>query len=246
MKDKEYTEGIAVRGRFMSWLDNYWYHYKWPTIIGAFFLAVVIICTVQSCTKDDYDLTVVYAGREALTSTERENIRAAIAASAPEDMGKKGELSVGFNAYNILSKEQITELRAQTGADGRPVHVDNSFHTAEYDTYSDYINTGDCAILLLEPWEFEALVSAERLMPLTEVLGYTPEGAISNCGIKLGDTKLYAEYDVMKALPEDTVICIMKPLVWGRTKNEKNYAMDKKLFEAMITPKAEQTEGEGA
>ncbi len=242
MKDKEYTEGIAVRGRFFAWLDNYWYHYKWPTIIGAFFLAVVIVCTVQACTKDDYDLTVVYAGREALTSTEKENIRAAIMAAAP-DTDKKEKLSVGFNAYNILSKEQITEMRGQTDADGNPVFVDNSFYTSEFDTYSDYINTGDCAILLLEAWEFEALASAQRLMPISEVLGYTPEGAVSDYGVKLGDTKLYAEYDVMKVLPEDTVICLMKPLVWGRTKNEKNYAQDKELFCSLITVKSE-TEGE--
>ncbi len=242
-KDKEYTEGIAVRGGFLSWLDNFWYHYKWPTIIGAFFLVVVIICTVQACSKDDYDLTVVYAGREALTSTEKEGIRAALNAAVPEDMGKDGKVNVGFNAYNVLSKDQITEMRGQTDADGNAVFVDNSYYTSEYDTYSDYINTGDCAILLLEPWEYERLASAERLMPISLVLGYTPEGALSDFGIRLGDTELYDKYDVMKALPEDTVICLMKPLVWGRTKNEKNYELDKKLYSAIIAPKTE-IEGE--
>ena len=240
--DKEYTGGIAVRGKFFSWLDNYWYHYKWPTIIAAFFLIVVLICTVQACNKDDYDLTVVYAGRASLTSTQKENVRAAIESYAPRANGHKDDIAVGFNAYNILSKDQITEMRGQIGEDGKEVFVDNSFYTTEYDTYSDYINTGDCAVLLLESWEYEALAAADRLMPFSEIYGYTPEGAISDYGVRLGDTKIYAEYDVMKVLPEDTVICIMKPLVWGRTKKEANYEIDKELFSALIVMKND-TEG---
>ena len=34
LEDKD----IAVeKGKFLKWLDNYWYHYKWVTI-GAVFL----------------------------------------------------------------------------------------------------------------------------------------------------------------------------------------------------------------
>lgn len=242
-REKEYTEGIAARGGFLGWLDNYWYHYKWPTIIGAFFLIVVIICTVQACSKDDYDLTVVYAGREALTSTEREGIRAALCAYAPEKSNGKGKANVGFNAYNIMSKEQITEEKQQTDENGNPVFVDNSFYTNEYNTYSDYINTGECAILLLEGWEYDKLAETGRLLSFGEALGYTPEGAISDYAVRLGDTEIYAKYDVMKNLPEDTVVCLMRPLVWGRSRKSENYETDKQMFASVVKIKAE-VEGE--
>ena len=107
--DKEYTEGVAVRGKFFSWLDNYWYHYKWPTIITSFILIVAIVCTVQACTKEEYDITVVYAGRQYLSAEDTDSVRKAIMAVIPESMneGRKKNINVGMISYNILSKEQM-------------------------------------------------------------------------------------------------------------------------------------------
>ena len=34
-------------GKVWRFLDNFWYHHKWKTIIGLFFLIVLIIGTVQ-------------------------------------------------------------------------------------------------------------------------------------------------------------------------------------------------------
>ena len=31
-------------GKVYRWLDNFWYHYKWPTVIIAFFAIVLYRC----------------------------------------------------------------------------------------------------------------------------------------------------------------------------------------------------------
>ena len=41
--------------KFLKWLDNYWYHYKWHTIIVAFFLIIGIISTVQIFNRETYE-----------------------------------------------------------------------------------------------------------------------------------------------------------------------------------------------
>ena len=42
--------------RFLKWLDNYWYHYKWRTIVILFFAVLLIVCVVQCSTVEKYDL----------------------------------------------------------------------------------------------------------------------------------------------------------------------------------------------
>ncbi len=257
--DKEYTEGVAVRGGFLAKLDNYWYHYKWPTIIVAFLLIVVVICTVQMCTKETYDLNVVYAGSEYLTAEEKDGIKKALNACVTEDMneGRKKALNVGFVYRNILSKEQIEAKEAEIKAEKEKAELsgttpstdvrmlDRSFYTTEYNTYNNYIQTGESSILLIEKWEYENLVKYERLVPLSEALGAKPEGAYSDYAVRLGDTELYSRFDVMKKLPADTLICILKPvLAGGRNSKEENYALDKQMFSAMVAPKTE-TESDG-
>ena len=107
---KEYTEGISIeKSRFLSWLDNYWYHYKWITLGVAFFLILIIICTVQMCTKEDNDLTVVYAGRNTLSLNEESNFSRVLEAIAPDDFDKNGEKHIALTTYSILSEEQVLE-----------------------------------------------------------------------------------------------------------------------------------------
>ena len=43
MSEKMQGGELRVENRFTRWLDNYWYHYKWHTVIGVFVLIVVLI-----------------------------------------------------------------------------------------------------------------------------------------------------------------------------------------------------------
>lgn len=242
--DKEYTEGIAVKGGFLAKLDNFWYHHKWLTLIVGFFVIVGVICTVQMCNKEADDLTVVYAGRNNLTPTEVESISAVLEAIAPSDFDGDGRKSIGLSNYNILSEAQIKDLQAETDAAGNHPHVDNSYFSSQYNTYNNYVKSGASSILFVEQWEYESLLSTGVLLRLDTVLDTVPESAFSDYGIRLGDTDLYKQYGVMKLLPEDTVVCIMH-IVVGKSGNEKYFEREKQMFRAIVEFKAgdEATEG---
>ena len=233
--DKQYTEGIAVRGGFLGWLDNYWYHYKWITLGVAFFLLVGIICTVQACNKEKEDLIFVYAGRNQLSAAEAEDVCKVFEAICPEDFDGNGKKQISMSHYCILSEAQIKERQAETDENGDAVYFDNSYNTNQYDTYYSYIMTGESSVLLVDPWLFESLVAGDRLMELEEVLGYVPDGAIGEYGIALGDTAIYEQYGVMKLIPEDTVICLLRPYFAGKSSKQEYYSCEKKMFEALVS-----------
>ena len=50
-----------------SRIENFFYHYKWHTIVAAFVTVILIIVGVQMCSKDDYDSYILYAGGHSIS-----------------------------------------------------------------------------------------------------------------------------------------------------------------------------------
>ena len=71
--DLDGESGIKIeKGRFGVWLENFWYHYKWHSIVTLFIILVVTICTVQMCKKEEYDVHFIYAGSEQIRGVKAE------------------------------------------------------------------------------------------------------------------------------------------------------------------------------
>ena len=58
---------------FKEKLSNYWYYYKWHTVIGALALVFLLITLVECAQKKTPDLSVAYAGYEYITTDEFQN-----------------------------------------------------------------------------------------------------------------------------------------------------------------------------
>ena len=52
----------------IKWLENYWYHYKWHTIIGLFLAAVIAFSVWEIVTDVDYDYYVMLYTSRSETS----------------------------------------------------------------------------------------------------------------------------------------------------------------------------------
>ena len=230
MNDKEYTGGVVIEGKVASRLDNFWYHYKWHTLITLFFVIVLTVCTVQMCTNQRSDVLVMYAGSEQLDDNEQKNIVKIL-----EHLAENDEISVGITAYNLLSEDEIRALEAETDEDGKSLFVNRSFYTEQYQVYHSYLMTGESSVMIVSEWLYRELESADRLRPVSELTdGVDEDARIGECGILLEKTDLYEKYDALKALPEDSVVCLVKPnFGMGKNSKEKNYKRDEALFVAI-------------
>ena len=86
--------------KFSKWLDNYWYHYKWHTIIVAFFLIIGIISTVQIFNKETYDAYVMYVGADEIPDTQYYDILQSLkAVSADYDDNKEHKINFSKMAF---------------------------------------------------------------------------------------------------------------------------------------------------
>lgn len=222
MSDKKLEEKeIAIeKGKFLKWLDNYWYYYKWHTIVVAFFAVVLAVCLIQSLTTEKKDILITYAGPTAFAGDEKLAVQSALTESLPEGYGDKGkDGKVGFLSYIIYSKEQIKEIEDQNP----DAYVDTVFNSNEYSTLNSQYGSGNSSIYLLDEWLYKALFDSDgttkRLKPLSEVYGETPEGAIDAYGVRLGDTELYKNNPEMKVLPADTIVCLHEKVAAQKNKD---------------------------
>ncbi len=233
--DKTYTEGIQVKSKFVKWLDNYWYHYKWITIGVAFLLVVLIVGISQANAKRKEDVTLVYAGQYQLNVRETDAIRSVFNAVMPEDFDGNGEKYTGIVEYQIYSEEQIKKLEAETDEVGVHLDVNNQHNTTNYQNFYDYVKVGESAICLLAPWLYKELNGSGRLLPIATALGEGCGYDEDVNGVYLEDTELYKEYSALRVLPGDTVICFLRQPVLGKIANDENYQNEIEMLRAILT-----------
>ena len=117
--------------------------------------------------------------------------------------------------------------------------MDRSLNANEYDTYHTLLQTGEASILFLDPWLYNEMPDG-YLYPVSSVLGdIKPDGLMEDgCGVRLGDTAIYATYPALQVLPADTVVCLQTPLITEKAakKNaEKLFEIEKSMFAAFLT-----------
>ena len=228
--EKRPDSGIKISSdnKFLKWLDNFWYHYKWYVIIITFVLIVVGVCTAQLFNTDEPDIIIVTAGSAELSDNEVSQLEEIFGSVLPVDYNKDGKKDVLVKKYLIYSKEEILEEREankQTGDDvetGHP-YIDGYRNSSEKESYNKYMQTGDASICIVAPWIYEEMTDKQKL-PLSEIYGENiPEGAIDAYAIRLGDTDIYKHYSVLnKNFSPDTLIFMQAPLYVEKTFNKKS------------------------
>ncbi len=125
-----------------KWLENYWYHYKWATIISAFFITVAVICIVQIASKKDYNIYIRYVGDSVITGTQYDDMTGALEKIVSGD--KKDSVNFAQVAYisdednpyknekNAVARETLSSMLVQ------PYYI----YIMDLTAYNDYKDSG--------------------------------------------------------------------------------------------------------
>ena len=125
-----------------KWLENYWYHYKWATIISAFFITVAVICIVQIASKKNYNIYIRYVGDSVITGTQYDDMTGALEKIVSGD--KKDSVNFAQVAYisdednpyknekNAVARETLSSMLVQ------PYYI----YIMDMTTYNDYKDSG--------------------------------------------------------------------------------------------------------
>lgn len=228
-------DGTAVaQGGF--W-ENFWYHNKWKTIIISAAAVILLICTMQMCTRENYDVYLLYAGPGYLTPNETRSAQDAVKQIMP-DYNEDGERGVMLSMFNYLNPAQIEAKLAQAEAEGVELSVDYLGNASVLEQYDMEVMSGESVIYLLDPALYESVKYAGGLIPLAEIFDEIPAGAIDEYGVRFADTDFAKTFSIFEEIPADTVLCIRRVSTMsffkGQKKTERIHAYHVDLFRQIL------------
>lgn len=227
--------------KIIKWLDNFWYHYKWETLIIAFFGTFIIIATTQLLTKDKIDASLIYTGPAYFSARDVSEVESAFEQAMRDDYNGDGEKGIEFTDVTLMTEQQALDAQSESKQDDDPSNnvVINVQDMREAEKkFNMQVFAGEVIICMLDPYWYDELVEAQGLAKLTDVLGYQPEGAIDDYGVYLKDTKFGKFYNVFSYLPDDTILCIRTistvSAFKNKTKEQARYDCNVEVFRDVI------------
>lgn len=226
--------------KIFKWLDNFWYHYKWVTLVTVFFTVTLLIIIVQMITKTNPDSNILYGGPAVLTANQTKEIENAFNALLPEDFNGDGEKITSLQSITLMTKEQIAKAEAQA-AENSSVFVYNPQSLENNKTsFSTQLFSGEYVICLIDPEQYKNAYEAGGFAPLSELFeeNNIPEYAYDDCSLLLSETNFSKFFTAMSVFPDDTLICVRKmssvSAIKGKSKAEKEYNNQLRLFYRII------------
>ena len=216
-------------------IQNFWYHYKWHLIAAVFLLVTVIICTLQLCTRTEYDAYILYAGNKNIGRTAEDGDVAEIVTvisslkRITDDFDENGEISVSFSNYYYLSREEINNSD----------NVNDALLASDQKALSSTLEHSEYYLCFISPEVYEQYHKVggdELFISLGEYKTAHPEiEYYADNAIRLSSTGASA-LPGLSALPEDTLICIRYPsfLAVKSDKHLAHFDNAKKMLENIL------------
>ena len=235
---------VLEKGRFLSWLDNFWYHYKWHTVAVCFVLLILLVCFVQCGSRETGDVTFAYAGDCNMTQSEYRAFVDSLDALALKKEGEDGTVTVVLNNYAVYTEAEEEKLRAlYKDKDG---NFDNlAFQNAwqqsksNLQTFGDLVMSGQTALYFVSESVYKYQNLEKLAAPLSDYFETPPAAAYGDgYAIRLADTEFYKYYEALHFLPENTLVVLTKPYIFGTTSDETTYQYFEDLFLGVVNFKA--------
>ena len=234
--DDERSAGDVIFSFKRKW-DNYWYHYKWYTLIGIATLIFLVVCITQcasQCVKrTQSDANIAYVGSKELRGPIFLTIINDFNAILNEGIEDDDEAKViDFQDYFYLTPVEIENARAAGDI------VDTQSLMTIRKQIDLEIMSGSSVIYFLSAGAYREFSQIDGMfMPIEEALGYIPESAADNYSIRLSALACREYFEGIYNFPENTVIAVRnyqtlkKPSDKELARYESNFQMLKKIIE---------------
>ena len=230
MSEKVTLVNEKPKSKSRLWFENYWYHYKWVTLLVAFFLIVGGICIIQAVQNNSYDSYIMYAGPFQLTHKEVLDIEKDFY-SVVEDKDGDGKINVAIRELFIMSSEEIENI--EEGYEANYTLISENMKI-----FDQEILSGEATICLLSPYLFARVAEADGFLPIGEYVGEGEVEYVGEYGVKLNST-VFGRLPGLSVLPDDTILCVRRvstmASLFDKKQTEKNHALNietvKRIFE---------------
>ena len=214
------NEEYAKPSTLKAWCENFWYHYKWQSLIALFLVFTITVCTLQMCKKEDYDVYVLYGGGKYISRQvenggfcEYDEITSSLK-QVSRDFDENGKISISFLDKYMLSAE---EIKAASG------EVNHTLLNQNNEAFRDLMLSSPYYVCFLSDTLY--LEYSRNIPTFSPLAGYVGENEVEyldECAVYLRSLP-FKDLPGISILPENTVICFKaKTAFSGYFGNEEN------------------------
>ena len=243
-RGEEYGADVKIKSPLTDKLENFWYYYKWHTIVALFLIFAVLICTLQMCSKGTVDAYIMYAGSSEVSRTpsggdipEYNKLLAALEEYVPDYDGD-GEVVISLSTLFALSQDEAAEYEASGALDGKEALLRDDAQTLK-----DRLHIGEYYVCMLSPAVYESY-NVEGEVSLFNPINDYARGAggleyYDEYAVVLSSTPLYKNSAaVREILPADTLVVIrIKSAissVFGGSENDERFARSEEILKNIL------------
>ena len=191
--------------------------------------------------KEKYDVEVTVATHTVYYTENVNALENALVGLMPSDMNGDGKKNVQLNLYKIYSEAELKAANeAETDEDENPIiYADPTYNKEQISQFNSYVMTGQCTVMIISEYVYNDLVGRREddilLKPMSEIFGEDlPEGVTSDgYGVKLSKCGVYS-LDAFRALPKDSIICIMHPFAMSANADSEKYEKALEYFKNIV------------
>lgn len=178
-----------------SKMSNFWYFYKWQTIVGVILVIGIIVSLLQLADNTTPDAAIMYVGPSYLTVTDKKTIGES-AQTYMIDYNGDGEKVLNLLDINVVTASgELAAYAYQMNAEAQK-------------RFTTEVVAGDSLIYILEKSFYDILAEQNCLAKLSDVLDadMIPEGS-DEYGAQVKDLPFFTQ-EGFSSFPDDAYVCI--------------------------------------
>ena len=231
------NESAVNEGGIRTRLDNFWYHYKWHSIVAVLIIIAVLICSLQMCSKEDFDGYIMYAGGYAVSRTENNDVAEYVKfvssfKKITPDTDKNGTPNPSFLDLYAPTDKELEDLSSEVYS-----FTNENFSRLQY----ELVSGSEYYICFLSVSNYEKYKIWSDVQIFTPLAVYVPDGTdveyYDECAIYLNSLS-FSHLEGIEALPDDTVVCLRTlsavASVFNKGENERNRACAEEMLKNIL------------
>ena len=239
----EKNEGeIRINSPLLEKLENFWYHYKWHSIVALFLVIAITVMSLQMCKKTEYDAHVLYAGTHEISHSSADGETPYYTATgslkrAVEDFNGDGSVNVSLLNLFVLNDAEIEAALA--GTEGK--EINEALILEDTETLKNTLLFGEYYVCFLSErlfLEYDAQYEGALFAEVANYIGDVECETVSGRGVYLRSLAYYDLPEICN-LPDDTVVCLRKlsevSTLFGKAANEENFRRGEIVFRNIIS-----------
>lgn len=225
--------------KIYKWLDNYWYHYKWVTLVVIFFAVTLSIIIGQMITKTTPDSYILYGGPGVLTANQTKELQDAFASVLPNDFNGDESKDIEIVSIALMTDEQLEEAKANANENDSMLLYSGKALNDNKTSFATQLMSGEYTIVLIDEAQYENAYETGCFVKLEELFGENiPDCAYDDSALVFSETSFAEFFTITDALPDDTLLCVRSMSITsafkGKEKAERQYSEQLSFYKAIV------------